>query len=227
MSHVNTKSSSKKEKKVKNEDLTEKIQPEIIQEDPKVAKILNNKLDDINNDTSFILKSNKTTGNYTILRKGNANTVQRVKYTIYNAYLPFGKEIYKDNIIFNVVIDDSTNLNHNLLVTMNRITKTFDELKNNETVCRKYSLNGKKYFPFIKETGEKEINNETVKEYSLRLYCKYGAKVTHSKYPGELSYDQLKGKRCKIDVELGSLWVSEQTHMYGINVHVTHITVYN
>ena len=61
----------------------------------------------------------------------------------------------------------------------------------------------------------------------MRLYLRYGAKVTHVSHVGELSYDQLKGKKCNLNLELGSMWVNNDTMMYGINIHVTHITVIN
>lgn len=190
----------------------------------------------VNNDTSFILKKTKKTGNYTILRKVKINgyvTLQRVKYTIYNAYLPYGKEEYNENIILNAIINDSNNLNYNLLVTLNKISRTFDELNLIDICKQKYGINNKQFFSFIKELpSDSDINHvvnveQNIKQYSVRLYFKYGAKISHAKFVGELSYDQLKGKRCNIDVDLGSMWVNENTMMYGINIYITHITVLN
>jgi hypothetical protein len=194
----------------------------------------------VTNDNSFILKKTKKSGNYTILRKTKINgceTLQRVKYTMYNVYLPYGKEEYNDNIILNAIINDSNNLNYNLLVTLNRITKTFNELNTIDICKQKYGIDNKIFFPFIKEiqTDPKElpinpdtnITGKNIQQYSVRLYFKYGAKISHAKYVGELFYDQLKGKYCNIDVDLGSLWVNDNTMMYGINIYITHITVLN
>ena len=187
----------------------------------------------VNNDTSFILKKTKKTGNYTILRKVKINgyvTLQRVKYTMYNVYLPYGKEEYNDNIILNAIINDSNNLNYNLLVTLNKISRTFDEINLIDICKQKYGINNKQFFSFIKELpSDSDIDHveQNIKQYSIRLYFKYGAKISHAKYVGELSYDQLKGKRCNIDVDLGSMWVNENTMMYGINIYITHITVLN
>ena len=69
--------------------------------------------------------------------------------------------------------------------------------------------------------------NEKINKYQLRLYLRYGAKINHAKLVGELSASQLKGKKCNIDIELGSMWVNEKISQYGINVYVTHITVLN
>lgn len=191
-------------------------------------KTNNNETND-NKETSFILKKAKTTGNYSILRKARINgldTLQRVKYTMYNAYLPFGKEDYNDNVILNAIINDSNNLNYNMLFTLNRIARTFDELNTIDTCKHKYNIDNKQFFPFIKALPSDE-NNNTVKQYSIRLYFKYGAKITHAKFVGELSADQLKGKTCNINIDLGSMWVNDSSMMYGINIFISHITVLN
>ncbi|VBB18329.1 hypothetical protein YASMINEVIRUS_792 [Yasminevirus sp. GU-2018] len=207
------------------------------------------KTDDDNQMTSFVLKHNKTTGNYSVLRKSVVNgfsTLQRIRYVIYGAHLPFGKEIYNDNTILNAIVYESNNLNHNLIFILNRMSKTFSEMKNIESCKTKYSIGDKTFFPFIKEIDvdnsdgaedsvstvddvdkKKKGSANIFRRYSIRLYMKYGAKITHSERVGELSCDQLKGKKCNIDVEIGSMWFSASTKMYGVNIHVTHITVVN
>jgi len=195
-----------------------------------------------NDDISFILRRNKKSHNYSILRKVKNNTlsknpnnvsdVERIRYKIYNAYLPFGCETYKDNMIVNAIIDDSTNFNHNLLVTFNRIIETFKELKDTDVGKYKYSINDKTFFTFLKECDIDRTKNTTtttnekpIKKYQLRFYLRYGAKVTHSKLVGEMSHDQLKGRWCTLDIELGSMWVNNETKQYGLNIYITHITV--
>lgn len=180
----------------------------------------------MSNDTSFILKRNKKTGNYSIMRKGTNNKVQRAKYTINGIYLPYGCEEYNDNLIINGIIDDSTNINHNLIVILNKIIDAFSLLKHTDSGKYKYSINDKTFFSFIKKIDDN--NDDTKREinkYQIRTYVKYGAKVTHSKFVGELAYDQLKGKKCNMDIELGSMWVNNKTMHYGINIFVTHIKV--
>jgi hypothetical protein len=183
--------------------------------------------ENINKDSSFILKKTVKSGNYSIIRKGSsAGNVQRVKYTIYGAYLPFGTEYYKDNQILNAVITDATNINHNLLVTLNKVIKTFENLKTTDS-GNKYMIHNKLFFSFLKNINTCEDCDKNVNKYQLRLYFKYGVKITHAKCVGELSHNQLKGKRCNINIELGSMWVNEQTMQYGINIFITHITVLN
>ena len=63
------------------------------------------------------------------------------------------------------------------------------------------------------------------KKYKLRLYLKYGAKITHARHVGELPPSQVRGKRCTVTLELGSMWVRADKKKYGINVYCTHITV--
>ncbi len=217
-----------------------------------------------NTDSSFILKRNKQSGNFSILRKGSSDkSVQKVKYTAYNIYLPFGREEYNDNLIINGIITDATNINHNLMITLNKIIRTFTELKYTDAGKYKYLINELTFFPFLKivdpltEKGEGDTDLGTtndiqpvdkqkvlmnpifdegiilrqkekiIKKYQLRMYLKYGAKITHAKLVGELSADQLKGKRCNLEIELGSMWVNNDIMQYGINIYITHITVLN
>lgn len=222
-----------------------------------------------NNDIRFILKLNKKSGHYAILKKGKApSTFEPMKYKIFGGYLPFGSEEYNKNNIVNVVIDDTTNINYNLLVTLNRLVRTFDDLKDTDVGKNKYSLSDKHFFSFMKDVTvvkkEKQNNNKRAKKdtdsgsddsdnsdndndndiststnkiteaktnqpkkYQLRLYLRYGAKVKHAKLIGDLGYNQLKGKRCNLDIELGSMWVSNEKKQYGINIYITHITVLN
>lgn len=168
---------------------------------------------------SFILKRNKKTGNYTILKKGKE--VKRVSLNINDVYLPFGREYYNDKLLLNGIIQGSTNYNRNNIITLQRIIETFKKLKDTEVGEYKYNLNNKTFFSFLKETND---DNE---KYNLRLYIKYGTKVTHLQYIGELDYDNLKGKKCNLNIELGSLWINETTSQYGINIYVTHITIIN
>jgi hypothetical protein len=208
---------------------------------PRLKYNIFKKLDNVstNQESSFILKKTKKTGNFQILKKTlNKASTEKVKYIAYNVYLPFGREEYNDNLILNAVINDSTNYNHNLITTLKQIINTFEKLKTTDVGKYKYSINDKTFFSYMKELKqdtELDTNTNTntaikstqnpVKKYQLRLYLRYGAKVTHISQVGELSYDQLKGKKCNLNLELGSMWVNNDTMMYGINIHVTHITV--
>ena len=59
------------------------------------------------------------------------------------------------------------------------------------------------------------------------MYMSYGAKIKHSKTNQEMQPSMLKGKRCNIEIELGSLWSSDATNKYGINVFARNVTVLN
>jgi hypothetical protein len=170
----------------------------------------------------YILKRNKKTGNYTILKKHSGNKVKRVTLNINDVYLPFGQEHYNNKLLLNAIINDSSNYNRNNIVTLERIVDTFISLRNTDSGKYKYNINDKKFFSFLKL-----LPDQDTKKYNLRLYIKYGAKITHQKYIGELDYDQLKGKKCNLNIELGSLWVNDITMQYGINLYATHITIIN
>lgn len=184
------------------------------------------------------LRKTKKSGNYTIMRclkkpsRDTEGVYEKIKYTIYGCLLPFGVEEYNESLIINVHIDDSTNMNYNLLVTLNRVDKTFVSLAENDTLSEKYGIKNKKFFHFMKQESQKapaidSVDKKEITNYCIRLYLRYGVKALHSKHVGELSYDQLKGKRCNLGIELGSLWTNDTTKMYGINIYVTNITVLN
>lgn len=180
-----------------------------------------------NQDSSFILKKTKKTGNFAILKKtSKPGIIERVRYVAYGVYLPFGREEYNDNLILNVIIDNSSNYNHNLITTLKRITNTFESLKTTDQGRYKYDIHDKEIYNYIKELPIDDKFPD-IKKYQLRLYLRYGVKATHIKYVGEVPYDQLKGKRCNLNLELGSMWVNNESKKYGINIYVTHIIVIN
>ena len=94
--------------------------------------------------TSFILKRNKKTGNYTILQKGRQ--IKRVTLNINDVYLPFGREHYNDKMLLNGIINDSTNYNRNNIITLQRIIDTFTALRDTEAGKFKYNISIETYF---------------------------------------------------------------------------------
>lgn len=208
----------------------------------------------------IILKKNKKSGNYSIWRKitvNHAPSLERVRYTLYNVYLPFGCEGYNDSLVLNGVLTCNNNYNHNTVVTLKKMSLTFVKLSEIEEYAKQYALKNKSYNHFIKEIeNETEIkkieehDNDIVdcpnlkikksskvekaektesndKKYNIRMYMLYGAKISHSKMIGEMTREQLKNKRCNIDIELGSLWISDITNKYGVNVYARNIIVLN
>jgi hypothetical protein len=59
------------------------------------------------------------------------------------------------------------------------------------------------------------------------MYMAYGAKIKNSKTNQEMIPGMLKNKRCNIEIELGSLWASDVTAKYGINIFAKNIAVLN
>lgn len=182
-------------------------------------------------DGSFILKKNKSTGNYTILTK--TTPPRRIRYTLNNVYLPYGKEDYNQKVVINGIITDRNNYTHNIIVILKKIATAFENLKNTKSGKFKYGIDNKKFFSFLKEIKEDnqednlKNNEKKNKRYQIRMYLRYGAKITHTNFIGEMTYDNINNKRCNIDIELGSLWINEETMSYGINIYITHITILN
>ncbi len=163
----------------------------------------------------------KTSNNYCIYSKDK----KRIRFQINGVYLPYGKEQFNDGDILNVIIDDSSNYGYNMIIKLNQIVEKFEELKKSYVGKIKYNINDKEFFSFMKKLDETDpLYKENVNTHQIRAYLKYGAKITHSKHIGELGADYpLAKKRCNIELELGSMWSSD--NKFGVNIYVTSIVV--
>lgn len=170
--------------------------------------------------TKFILKPGKN-GNYSIHRKTEfAN--ERATYTIYGAHLKFGIEKYNNNNVLNPILYETNNNTYNIIITLERIANTFISMGKHEVYSKKYNINDKIFFSFLK-------NNSTdidKKQYIVRLYLKRGCKIMNAQKE-IIPNSEIKNKFCNIEIELGSLWVSATTNLYGINIYATEITALN
>lgn len=177
---------------------------------------------DINNfDLKFNLSKTVKSGNYSISRKLSNGSHERIKYTIYNMFLPFGREIYNNKYLINGLLNDQNNTNYNMIVHMKKITEMFENMKKSEKLSQKYDITDKTFYPFIKKVDMMESSND---EYIVRMYFKNGVKF----YENDIEitdFTYLKGKYCNIDVELGSLWINDKINKFGINIYVTKINI--
>lgn len=164
----------------------------------------------------MLLVPTKRSGNYLIYKKVN-QTSERLQYKINNVHFPFGKEEYNESIIYNIMIKNNSNYIENILFELRQITTKIKDLAENDRTRRKYNLDGKVFYEFMRETDE---------GFSIRTYLKYGANITHRKMIGRLdkSYE-LKGKYGNVVIEIGSLWVNKSTDQYGVNVYLNQISV--
>lgn len=170
--------------------------------------------DSSNYNNNNIITLQRIIDTFTLLKNTNLG---KYKYNISDkTFFSFLKEIPK----YEETDNKKTKIDSSEIKTDSSETKTdSSETKTNNSDTKMDSIETKT------NNSETKTNNSEIKTYNLRLYLKYSAKVTHRKYIGELDYDQLKGKTCNLDVEMGSLWVNESTSQYGINVYVTHITI--
>lgn len=188
----------------------------------------------------FVLVQTKKSGNYTIHQKDS----KKIRMKLCNVYIPFGREEYNDNLVLNVVINNKSNYGHNSIVQLKHIAKKFQDLRNTYVGKIKYNIESKNFFDFMTKLENTEISDQTkinqendgqqslvtdkpVDEYIIRTYLKHGVHITHKKLIGnlEINYD-LKQKYCDIEIELGSMWINEETNKYGINIYVNSISVY-
>lgn len=167
-------------------------------------------------DIQMLLVPTKQSGNYLIYKKVN-HTNERFQYTINNVHFPFGKEEYNDSIIYNIMIKNESNYIENILFELRRITTKIKDMADNDRTRKRYNLDGKVFYEFMRETEEGVM---------LRTYLKYGANITHRRMIGRLdrSYE-LKGKYGNVVIEIGSLWVNQSTGQYGVNVYLNKIVV--
>jgi hypothetical protein len=193
----------------------------------------------------LILKKNKTSNNYSICRKifvDSRPSIERIRYTLYNVILSFGCETYNDSIILNGTLSNSSNYNHNVIFNLKRILNTFTKLAENDVLAREYNIKNKSFNPFLKEIekpkddtndekndekNDQGDNKTNYDRYNIRMYVAYGVKIVHSTTKREVPSNALKGKRCNIDIELGSMWCNDNIKKYGINIFARSITVLN
>jgi hypothetical protein len=179
--------------------------------------------------TRFAFKRNKTTGNYSIYSADGG----RIMMTLLGIYVPFGLEKYNSSEIINFLLESDNNYHYNMIVKLKDLD---NELRILQTKNIDIDLTGLEYYPIISENKENEDDNDKNNDknknknkkavrYIIRTYLKNGAKVLHSKLFGTYDKTKLKGKRCDIDLELGSIWYNEKK--YGCTLYVSAIKVTN
>ena len=213
-------------------------------------KALNNEEPKTNNENdSIILKKTRHTGNYMIMKKNKGTkTCERIRCKLYGVYFPFGVEEYNGNLILNVEMTETNNYNYNTICTLKKIDRSIGGLKETELGKTKYELGNKEYYSFINDITDqyiekkrkiedkeyklnemKEIITEkktnTINKYQCRMHIRYGAKVRHSKFVGEMTYSQIKGHYGDIEIEMGSLWNNDKIKQYGVTVYITNIII--
>lgn len=172
--------------------------------------------------TRFALKRNKTTGNYSIYSADGG----RIMMKLLGIYIPFGLEKYNSSEIINFLLESDNNYHYNMIVKLKDLD---NELRILPTKNIDIDLTGLEYYPIISENKESDNNNDDKNKkavrYIIRTYLKNGAKILHSKLFGTYDKTRLKGKRCDIDLELGSIWYNEKK--YGCTLYVSAIKVMN
>ncbi len=172
-------------------------------------------------ENNIIFVRTKKTGNYMIFKKNHKNENTRMQFNLSNITFPFGKEEYNDNIVVNIQIIDSTNYLKNMMFDLLKIQHSFQNLCDNDDVG--YYVKDKKFFDYIKLVKTLDDNTNI---YHVRTYLKYGAKMNHAKFVGNLdpSFD-IKGKKANATIEFGSLWINNDSNQYGVNVYLIAATI--
>ena len=180
--------------------------------------------DEENKDDGFVLIPTKTTGNFSILKRGSTFVnPKRIYYKVYGCYVPFGIEEYNKNFLVNIEITEDKNFNYNLLVSLKNMCNALIDLKDTKSGKEKYLISDKEFFNFMNLVINKDKEEEN-KKYKLRLYLKKGCKILN-KQDEIQNHSDVKRKRCNMVLEVGSLWVNEKTKKYGVNIYVSEIVV--
>jgi len=163
----------------------------------------------------LLLVPTKKSGNYCIYKKVN-NMNERIQYTISGVYFPFGDEKYNENTIYNIKVKNDSNYKENILFDLRHITNRFKIMAETDGIKKRYNLEDKVFYEFLKDTDE---------GFLIRTYLKYGAKITHKKIIGILDSSYIKGKYGNVVIEIGSLWVNRDIGKYGVNIYLNQIVV--
>ena len=157
-------------------------------------------------------------GNHTVYKRDKT----KITYKLFNVYFPFGKEVYNENIIYNIKINDSTNYSKNIIFEIKKLLDTFSKMHENIGCKLRYNLHGKDFYEFMSH----DKNENDIDTYNIRVYLKRGLQITQHNKMGYLdrNYD-LKGKVCDIVLEVGSLWINEKTNLFGLNIYLVDVVV--
>lgn len=169
----------------------------------------------------FNFKKNKS-GTYSIYN----GKWKRINYKLIEAYLPFGVEVYNDISILNVYFRILTNsYHHNFLVLMREMDAQFQSLKNNKMTP--FDLTDLEYQNIIKENHF--VNNEGDEDmrYFMRCHLATSVKIHSKSFFGNYDKKALKGKRCNIRFDIGSIHMHPETKIYGCTLYITDIEVIN
>jgi hypothetical protein len=170
--------------------------------------------------TYFRFKRNKTTGTYSIYNyKG-----KRISTKSSDMFLPFGLETFNNSEIMNVYFKVLDNFHHNFLVRM----REFDErLRNLPQTNTDLDLTDLEYQPIIKENHFINAEDNEDMRYFFRCHLTAGVNIRHKSYFGNYDKKNLTGKRCNIQFDLGSLWISRENGTYGATIYITDMIVHN
>lgn len=167
--------------------------------------------------SEYKLVKTKTSGNYMLYNKKN----KKIRSKLFGVYCPHGVEEYNSNYILNCTLYDTNNYNGNVVLLLNKINKSIEILK--DACNNDLDIKNKTYYPFMVQKKSKE--GKLINEYNVRGYIKHGLCIRHKTMVGEVEYNQMKGKTCDIEIELGSLWKNDETNYYGITIYITKITI--
>lgn len=170
--------------------------------------------------TGFNYRRNKTTGTFTIYTM----KWRRYTYSVGEMFLPFGLERFGDGEILNVYFKVLDNFHHNFLVSMKEIDRRLENIPNTNTP---FDVTGMEYKPIIKENHYTNTDEMEDMRYYFRCHLAPGVQIRHKQYFGNYDKNALKGKRCDIKFDLGSIWIHNENNTYGCTIYITDIFVKN
>lgn len=178
----------------------------------------------------FLEKKKK---NYNIMIKHFGKS-EKIKFKLSYLKSPFGVEMYSHKEIVNLEFTnhETNNLSFNNYTIFKQLDDMFSKLNtkteesNNFININSYqlnSLNGLHYSPLLKERPN---NYDPLARFHLRKVKNTIATKCYKKVDGKLeqiSVFEIKGKMMEVELELSSLWISDDS--YGIVIVINQITI--
>ena len=154
-------------------------------------------------------------------------------------YLPFGIEYYNGKPILNLEVEPTLNNDlYNFHSSIYQIDSMLNNIANNETEQRVEQRVEQEELQLTKIQKEnRQYINQLIKGkqfiscirsgkngFLFRTYVKQGAVIKSIDGKNYYKLSELVGRKAKVTIELGNLWIMPETYGYVLNV--TEITIY-
>lgn len=145
------------------------------------------------------------------------NNNGRPKIYLNSVFLPFGVEYYNKKQILNIELYPTKNNAHNNMYSLLRSLEEELSTKNINNYELKNNIQNLEYHSFLKQNSNSDIHIRAYMSVNPEIYTFVG------KFKENVMQSNLKGSRCNIELELGTLWINETN--FGIIFYAKSIQI--